>query len=226
MKAQSILAISMFLVILTLSSCVPPSPPATPTLAPTEAMSPSETPKPTDTLAPTNTPTDTPTATPIPVAGDFEVNTEGWGDFPEGGTLVENKGVKQNCELPAHTGKCLLEGNQLTGTQKNGGNNFYLARYATDGSFDNKLISIWVYIPDPTLFSNGARHSTAKIIVWDKDWGSHESEKIELVQSGWNEITFDLTGAKLPTTYNAVGVHFFVQTGYTGPFYIDTVTAK
>lgn len=181
----------------------------------------------TSTVAPTptDTPTDTPTVTPTPVAGDFEVNTEGWGDHPYNGTLVEDQGVKQNCELPANTGNCSLEGNHLTGNQKDGGNNFYVSKFVDD-SFSNKLISIWVCVPDPTLFSEGARHSTAKIIVWDNDYTSHEGKEIELVRRGCQEITYDLTGATFTTPYKEIGVHFFVQTDYSGPFYIDTVTAK
>jgi hypothetical protein len=156
-----------------------------------------------------------------PKSGDFEKTTEGWGDYPEGGQLKPDNGVNQYCDktLPIkHTGNCSLLYQPTVVNQ-----NAYVARFAS--ADDTKtFISVWVYVPSDKLCSP-SECSTARVVVWDNQWVSHEGEFVSLNQVGkWVEIKLDLKGVTYPQPYQAIGVHFFFVTQYSDPLYIDTVT--
>lgn len=174
------------------------------------------------TPAPASTDTVAPTFTPI--ACDFEDNTEGWGDAPENGLPKPGEGVSLDCNtsLPIHyAGSCSLK-YQPPQVPKTG--NVYVARFA-EASDVKSLITIRVYVPAPELCSvKGC--STAKIIIWDNKYQSHESDEfMRLDHVGqWEEITLDLSATNYPQPYQAIGVHFYLVTQYAGPFYIDAVT--
>jgi hypothetical protein len=193
--------------------------PYTPTPIPTNTPSPTDTQTPTETL--------TPTFTPIPIPGDFEVSTEGWGDYPENKRPIPDQGVRLNCTgLIQHTSNCSLEAYQLSEDKKNIGYDFYVARFANPEDAKS-LISVWVYVPTPNPFCDeDNKCSTAKIIVLDQEFKPVEvsGRGTELDRPGWIEIKLDLHGTFHAEPYYAIGVHFFVITEYKGPFYIDTVT--
>lgn len=172
------------------------------------------------TLTPLPTNTITPTATPIP--GDFEASDEGWGNYPENGLPKPGEYVSRYCDsaLPIHhTGNCSLKYQPLQ--IKNG--SAYVARFSTADDVKS-LISIWVYVPSSELCL-GNKCSTARVIVWDNNYQSHEGEFVGLNRLGeWVEIKLDLSGTNYPQPYQAIGVHFYLSTQYEGPFYIDSVT--
>jgi hypothetical protein len=201
-------------------------PPPTPTPTPTSTQTPTDTPTATNTPTASITPTmaatnASPMSTPqILSFEDFERTIEGWGDKPSGISLRPET-VMQRCGTGAHSGSCWLE---YTPTKFVNNRDAYLAREGTNLE-TQAVITMFVKVPAGTDLCTPTACSTARIIVWDRDYRSHESDFVELNDPGeWVKVEFDLSGETFSFPYQFIGLHFYINTDYTGPFYVDAVT--
>lgn len=191
-----------------------PAPP-TPTLAP-----PTPTPTaPTPTPAPP-TPTLTPIATPTPSSYDFEQGVQGWGERSQNEVCIPGQGVSSYCEteLPARrTGSCSL---RFSPTDIRVNNAYVCVRRDIQGA----VVAAYVFAPVGAKTCITQACSTAKLIVWDAEGESHESEYVELIPGIWQELSWDLRDKPWPAPWREFGIHFYLLDGYKGPVYVDTVT--
>lgn len=171
-------------------------------------------------VPPASTPTPTPSSPSTSYS--FEGDIQGWGEHPENKILVPGKGVSAYCDKQqpfSHGGDCSIQFNPTEITNQN-------AYVAIRGNAQNSIITAYVLVPKDAEVCSSQGCSTVKIIVWDKNQQSHESEDyVELNQGTWVPISLDTSQQEWPGPWREFGFHFYLQ-GYKGPIYIDDVTVK
>ena len=153
---------------------------------------------------------------------DFEKEVEGWGEHPDGELHTTGRGVVvYRDRLPPiwNTGDSSL---QFTPQKIKGGNAYVTVLRDAQGS----VIEAFMYVRNDPNLSLPQAGSTARIIVWDKNWISHESDHVELQPGIWQAISWDVRGELWASPWREFGIHFYFVTDYKGAIYIDTVTLR
>lgn len=155
---------------------------------------------------------------PEKIIYDFESDTQDWGEHPQNARHVSGQGVDVNRAI-LNTGASSLKFTPMNIKDRN-------AYVTVLKDAQRYKITAHIYVKSDADVSLPQAGSTAKIIVWDKNWASHESDYVEIEPDGWQSIIWDVREEQWPGPWREFGIHFWFATDYKGPIYIDTVTLE
>lgn len=151
---------------------------------------------------------------------DFENDEQGWGEHPHYLRHVSGQGVdvyRNNLSPISKEGVSSLEFTPTNVIDRN-------AYVTVLEDAQRSKITVHIYVKADADVSLPKAGSTARIIVWDRIWESHESEYVELYSGRWQSIVWDVRKEQFPGPWREFGIHFWFATDYDGPIYIDNVT--
>jgi len=139
-----------------------------------------------------------------PLVYDFEGDIQGWGEHPENEVLTPGQGVSTYCDRQTpikHAGNCSLK---FVPSRIRNNNAYVTVRKNAQGS----NITAYVFVLRGAETCTHQACSTVKIIVWDRNGRSYESDYVELIPGSWPSISWNLREMPLARSVERVWPSF------------------